>query len=100
MAKSKRTDLERVLAAMLGAAEVDDLDSKSNEWRSAMIEARELLCDQSGDPEKVYYVDGSEVRKLENIKTRLYDMTKMTADERRDLAHRLGLVLDSLVETD
>jgi hypothetical protein len=37
-------DLASVLARMLGAAEVDCMDDKSNEWRSHMIDARDALA--------------------------------------------------------
>ena len=36
-------EIIRILSAMLGMAEVDQLDDKSNEWRSVMIDAREAL---------------------------------------------------------
>lgn len=35
--------LVEVVATMLGAAEVDALDDKSNVWRSAMVDARAAL---------------------------------------------------------
>jgi hypothetical protein len=41
--QKQRTDLRQVLAEMLGAAETDCLDDKSNVWRSLMITARETL---------------------------------------------------------
>ena len=36
-------ELRAILARMLGMAELDLLDEKSNEWRSAMIDARSAL---------------------------------------------------------
>lgn len=37
------------LSIMLGLAEIDALDEKSNEWRSAMIDAREALAAIAGN---------------------------------------------------
>jgi hypothetical protein len=37
-------DLLAVVATMLGAAEADALDDKSNVWRSAMLDARAALA--------------------------------------------------------
>jgi ssDNA-binding Zn-finger/Zn-ribbon topoisomerase 1 len=41
--QKQRTDLRQVLAEMLGAAEITNLNKKSNVWRSLMITARETL---------------------------------------------------------
>jgi len=41
---AQRNELAAVLATMLGAAEIDCLDDKSNVWRSAMIDARDALA--------------------------------------------------------
>lgn len=42
--------MQEALAEMLGAAEVDALDSESNVWRSAMIAAREAL--EASEPQQ------------------------------------------------
>lgn len=39
-----RADLLDVLSEMLGAAETDVLDDKSNVWRSLMLDAREIIA--------------------------------------------------------
>jgi len=41
-------DLAAALATMLGAAETDALDSQSNVWRSAMLDARAALDKAEG----------------------------------------------------
>lgn len=38
-------NIANALSAMLGIAEMDCLDDKSNVWRSAMIDARKALED-------------------------------------------------------
>ena len=40
---AERDRLREALAIMLGAAETDCLDDKSNVWRSAMLDARAAL---------------------------------------------------------
>jgi hypothetical protein len=42
-------DLLAVLCEMLGAAETDLLDDKSNVWRSAMIDARAAIAKAEGN---------------------------------------------------
>jgi hypothetical protein len=41
-------DLVAALATMLGVAEMDALDDKSNVWRSAMIDARAAIAKAEG----------------------------------------------------
>lgn len=42
-------DLLAVVCEMLGAAETDLLDDKSNVWRSAMISARAAIAEAQGN---------------------------------------------------
>ena len=45
----------------------------------------------------IYLLDGSQLRVLQRVKTRLYDeMTRLGADERRDLANTMDAVLHSV----
>lgn len=41
-------DLLRVVSEMLGAAETDGMDEKSNVWRSLMIDARAAIAKATG----------------------------------------------------
>ena len=42
-------DLLRIVSEMLGAAEIEGADEKSNEWRSLMIDARAAIAKATGD---------------------------------------------------
>lgn len=46
---------------------------------------------------KLYVLDSSQLAVLTRVKTRLYDeMTRLTADDRRDLANTMDAVLHSV----
>ena len=50
------------------------------------------------DSDKFYAIQGTHIKKLFDLKKRLYSEKRMNADEMRDRAHLIGLLLDDLTE--
>ena len=47
---------------------------------------------------KIYLIDSHQIAVLNRVKSRLYDeMTRLTADDRRDLANTMDAVLHSVL---
>jgi hypothetical protein len=49
---------------------------------------------------RVNHIDDADLATLRNILLRLYDATTLSADERRDVAHILYLILDRIETAD
>ena len=50
------------------------------------------------DSDKFYAIQGTHIKKLFDLKKRLYSEKRMNADEMRDRAHLIGLLFDDFTE--